>query len=101
MQGDAWMRKIYTNGKIYTFDQEKPYVTAVVVENGRFIDLGSTEDMILRRGRADSKVIDLQGSAVAPGIIDSHLHLSGIASSSLDLVSTGLTSREIVSENVQ
>src|SRR5690625_2817240 len=101
MQGDAWMRKIYTNGKIYTFDQEKPYVTAVVVENGRFIDLGSTEDMILRWGRADSKVIDLQGKAVTPGLIDSHLHLSGIASSFLDLDVTGMTSKQKMIEKIQ
>src|SRR5690625_4902203 len=93
-QGDALMRKIYTNGKIYTFDREKPYVTAVVVENGRFIDLGSTEDLMLHWGRADTEVINLHGKTVTPGLIDSHLHLSGIASSFLDLDVTGMTSKQ-------
>ncbi|HLR03077.1 MAG TPA: amidohydrolase [Virgibacillus sp.] len=88
------MRKIYTNGKIYTFDKRKPYVTAVVVENGRFIDLGSTEDLMLYWGRADTEVINLQGKTVTPGLIDSHLHLSGIASSFLDLDVTGMTSKQ-------
>ena len=34
------------------------------------------DDMILQWGRKESKIIDLQGKMVIPGMIDSHLHLS-------------------------
>src|SRR5699024_10464792 len=52
------------------------------------------EDLILYWGRADTEVINLQGITVIPGLIDSNLHLSGIASSFLDLDVTGMTSKQ-------
>src|SRR5699024_10719075 len=100
-QGDAWMRKIYTNGKIYTFDKKKPYVKAVVVENGRFIDLGSTEDKVLHCERADTEVNNVHGITVIPGLIDRYLHLSGIASSFLELDVTGMTSKQNMLGKIQ
>lgn len=39
------MRKIFVNGKFHTMDQMHPMVEAVVVENGRFIDLGDATSM--------------------------------------------------------
>ena len=42
------MKKLFINGKFYTFDSIKPYVEAVVIENGSFIDMGTTEDMLLQ-----------------------------------------------------
>ena len=42
----------------------------------------------------DLKVIDLQGAWVTPGMIDSHLHISGVAFNILDLNLIGVTSKE-------
>ncbi|MFL6560046.1 MAG: amidohydrolase, partial [Bacillus sp. (in: firmicutes)] len=86
-------KTIFTNGTIYTFDASQPVVEAVVVENGRIIDIGSRHDMILQWGRNGSKTIDLQGKMVTPGLIDSHLHLSGVAFNFLDLDLTGVKSK--------
>ncbi|HEY2422001.1 MAG TPA: amidohydrolase [Neobacillus sp.] len=86
-------KTIYTNGCIYTLDKNNPLVQAVVVENGRFLDLGSQQDMLLQWGRSEAKVVDLQGKMVTPGLIDSHLHLSGIAFNFLDLDLTGVQSK--------
>ncbi len=36
------MRKIYVNGAIYTFNKIQPIVSAVVTENGIFIDMGDS-----------------------------------------------------------
>lgn len=95
------MKRIYTNGKFYTFDEAKPVVEAVVIENGRFIDLGSSEDMLTQWGRADVDIIDLEGKTVTPGLIDSHLHLSGIAGNFLDLDVTGVTSKHEMLEMIR
>src|SRR5690625_2187184 len=95
------MKKIYKNGNIYTFDRNVPFVQAVVVENGRFIDMGSTEEMVLQWGRPENKVIDLEERAVTPGLIDSHLHLSLIAKSFLQLDVTGITSKEALLQKIQ
>ena len=95
------MKKIFKNGKIYTFDRNQPFVQAVVVENGRFIDIGSTDEMILQWGRSDTKIVDLEGKAVTPGLIDSHLHLSLIAKSFLQLDVTGVSSKEALLQKIQ
>ena len=86
-------RTIFTNGAFYTLDPSQPSVEAVVVEKGRIIDLGTHQEMILQWGRTGSKLVDLQGKMVTPGLIDSHLHLSGVAFNFLDLDLTGMKSK--------
>lgn len=86
-------RTIFTNGKIYTFDAGKPIVETVVVENGKIVETGTHQDMLLQWGREGTKIIDLAGKMVTPGLIDSHLHLSGVAFNLLDLDLTGVRSK--------
>lgn len=86
-------KTIYTNGVIYTLDSNQPVVESVVIENGRVLDLGSHHEMSLQWGRAETRVINLQGKMVTPGLIDSHLHMSGVAFNFLDLDLTGVTSK--------
>ncbi|SET59126.1 hypothetical protein SAMN05216389_11621 [Oceanobacillus limi] len=95
------MRKIYTNGNIYTFDASDPLVQAVVVENGRFIDMGSTESMLLRWTTPTSETISLEGKTATPGLVDSHLHLSMIAEKFMNLDLTGVTSKQEMLEKIQ
>ena len=95
------MKKLFINGKFYTFDSIKPFAEAVVVENGYFIDMGTTEEMLLQWGRAGHEVVDLQGKAVTPGLTDSHAHLSVIASNFLDLDLTGVRSKDEMLEKVR
>jgi predicted amidohydrolase YtcJ len=93
-------KTIYTNGVIYTLDSNQPVVESVVIDNGRIIDLGSNHEMNVQWGRAGARVIDLQGKMVTPGLIDSHLHMSGVAFNFLDLDLTGVTSKaEMLLEN--
>lgn len=86
------MKKVYINGDFYTFDSLKPNVQAVVIENGRFVDMGTTEDMLLTWGRANNDIINLEGKTVTPGLIDSHLHLSSLGISFIELNVTGCES---------
>ena len=64
---------IYTNGKIYTVNIESPWAEAVAIKNGRFIAVGSTEEVAMLKG-PDTRVLDLNGAFVMPGIIDPHMH---------------------------
>ncbi|MBU5467127.1 amidohydrolase [Virgibacillus sp. MSJ-26] len=88
------MKQLFINGNIHTFNRLMPVVESVVVENGRIIDLGSTDDMLLQWGRSGHQIIDLDEKTVTPGLIDSHLHLSGIAGNYLNLDLTSLTSKK-------
>lgn len=99
-KGRNILRKIYTNGKIYTFNPRKPIVQAVVIDNGRFTDMGTTEEMLLQWGRS-GEVVDLEGKTVTPGLIDSHLHLSIIADSFTNLDLSGVTSKHDMLDKIQ
>ena len=94
-------KTIFTNGFFYTLDSNQPLVESVVVENSRIIDLGSHHDMSLQWGRKGSTFVDLQGKMVSPGLIDSHLHMSGVAFNFLDLNLTGVKSKSEMLDKIK
>jgi len=66
------MKTIYHNARVYT--GSLPLQQAFVVENDRFTFAGSDGEALALREEKDM-VIDLRGSFVCPGFIDSHMHL--------------------------
>ena len=62
---------ILTNGKIHTMDGGNTIASAVAIKNGRFLAIGHPPVL---PGR-ETRVIDLGGRTVVPGIIDNHNHL--------------------------
>ncbi len=66
------------NAKVYTLWEEKPAATAVAIDSGRIIAVGSDPDVLALASR-DSLVSDLHGRTVWPGLTDSHLHLQHYA----------------------
>ncbi|MBB5464127.1 hypothetical protein HDG32_000220 [Paraburkholderia sp. CI2] len=65
---------ILHNGRFTTLDRSNPIASAVAIADGRFVAVGSDTDVMPLAGRA-TKVIDLGGRPVLPGLIDNHLHL--------------------------
>src|SRR5438270_1139878 len=63
---------ILENAKITTLDRAKPEATSLVVKNGRIVGVDDAE--AYQRG-PDTKVINLQGRRVIPGLNDSHMHI--------------------------
>jgi len=65
------------NAKVWTADESKPLAQAVAVRDGKFIAVGTTEEIQALVGK-ETKVIDAEGKLVLPGLIDNHTHfLSG------------------------
>jgi predicted amidohydrolase YtcJ len=64
---------ILMNGRIATVDHLRPFAEAVAIQNGRFISVGSNEE-IMRLRAANTATIDLGGRTVIPGLNDSHMH---------------------------
>jgi predicted amidohydrolase YtcJ len=62
---------IFLNGKIVQYDVVP--AEALAVRDGRIAALGSSADMRALAG-ANTRVIDLAGRTVIPGLIDSHIH---------------------------
>ena len=64
---------ILMNGKILTVDKDFSIQEAVAIAGGRFVAVGSDGEMRRWRG-PHTRVIDLGGRTVIPGLIDSHIH---------------------------
>ena len=65
---------ILINGCFHTVDKSCPQASAVAIADGKFLAVGDLED-VMRHRAPDSRVIDLGGRTVIPGLNDSHLHL--------------------------
>ena len=70
---------VIRNANVITMDPNRPRVQAVAMSDGRFIGLGSNEEVETFIGPG-VKVMDLTGRTVLPGFIDAHIHVlnSGI-----------------------
>jgi len=67
------MKQLWTNGTIYTMEQEGATVQAVLVQDGKIAETGTFDELQVY---ADD-IIDLQGAVMYPGFVDSHLHMIG------------------------
>ncbi|TWB37209.1 amidohydrolase [Nitrospirillum pindoramense] len=65
---------ILHHGLFTTLDRANPTATAVAVKDGRFLKVGGEREVMAHAGPG-TKVIDLKGRRVLPGLIDNHLHI--------------------------
>ena len=87
---------IVTNGRVYTYTWGDPAAdgtpaasapfkegvwhpdaAAVATRNGKIIFVGSNQDAEKFRG-ANTRIIDVRGATILPGLVDSHTHVEGI-----------------------
>lgn len=64
---------VFTNGRIYTVDPARSVQQALAVTGNTITAIGSNADVTPLIG-PDTKVIDLGGKFVMPGMIDAHSH---------------------------
>ncbi len=64
---------ILLHGKVVTVDRGFSIRQAVAVKGDRLLRVGTDEEVLQTRG-AGTKLIDLEGKMVLPGLIDSHTH---------------------------
>ena len=64
---------ILHNGNIITLDENRPRAKALAISYGRVVALGAGDDL-RRLTTAATKVINLDGKTVMPGLTDAHLH---------------------------
>lgn len=69
---------IVHHGKIVTVDKGFTIHEAMAIEGGRILAVGTDEE-VLKSKTATTRVIDLAGKTVLPGLIDSHTHPTGAA----------------------
>ena len=64
---------VLTNGQILTVDPDFSIVEAMAIKDGLILATGSTEE-IMKYADLDSKITNLEGQTVVPGLIDNHMH---------------------------
>jgi len=74
---------ILHHGRIVTADAKFSVVEAMAVEKGRIVATGTSAAMLARKGPS-TKLVDLAGKMVLPGLIDAHVHALGAGLSEFD-----------------
>jgi predicted amidohydrolase YtcJ len=64
---------ILMNGRLATQDERRSFASAAAVKDGRFLAVGSDQDVLAYRGDR-TQMIDVGGRTVIPGLNDSHMH---------------------------
>ena len=64
---------VLLDGKVVTVDAESSLREALAIRDGKILALGSTAE-IRRLAGSGTRVVDLAGRTVIPGLIDSHMH---------------------------
>jgi len=65
---------VLRNARFTTLDRAKPIASAVAIREGKFVAVGDDAEVVPLAG-ATTRVIDLKGRLVLPGLIDNHTHV--------------------------
>jgi len=69
---------VVVNARVYTSDEARPLAEAFAVRDGKVAFVGSSREANALVGSA-TRVVDLGGRTVIPGMVDAHAHFGGLA----------------------
>ena len=75
---------VLINGKIYTVDDNQPWVEAVAIKDGKFMVVGSNEEVNGFNGES-TELVDLAGKFMMPGLVEDHIHPDMIAENKMNI----------------
>jgi len=64
---------VYRNGYVYTVDAQDSVQQALAVRDGRIVYVGDNDGAQAHTG-GQTRVVDLQGRMLMPGLVDGHMH---------------------------
>ncbi|HWA98554.1 MAG TPA: amidohydrolase family protein [Pirellulales bacterium] len=67
---------ILHHGKLLTVDAKFQVAEAIAIRDGKILAVGSNPDVLALGGPA-TRIVDLEGRMLLPGLIDSHVHPTG------------------------
>jgi predicted amidohydrolase YtcJ len=75
---------VFINGNIHTVNERQPRAEAIAVKAGRIVFVGSNADA-KNFQEPSTRVVNLAGKTVVPGLTDSHCHIFGIGAREMNL----------------
>lgn len=88
--------RLFLNGRIFTSARAQRWASSVLVQGGVVVAIDPPRDAV----PIACEIVDLQGGALLPGLIDSHLHLTLGSTAHDELNLRGSTSREEFSARI-
>ena len=79
------------SGNIITINPSRPQAQAVAIRNSRIIEVGENAEIecLIKKS---TKVVDLNGKTVVPGLIDTHIHMAGFGKTLTEINLRGIRS---------
>jgi predicted amidohydrolase YtcJ len=84
---------ILLNGNIYTVSEKIPHAEAVAIKGDRIVFVGPSAAARAYQG-TNTRVVDLHGATVVPGMTDAHYHFLGVGQREMNLNLEGITNLE-------
>ncbi len=84
---------VFINGNIYTVNDKQPHAQAIAIKGDRIVFVGSNAAAKKYQG-ANTRVVDLHGATVVPGMTDAHYHFLGVGQREMNLNLEGITNLE-------
>ena len=84
---------VLKNGVVYTVDDQNPKAEAVAIRGSEIAFVGSNAEAAKFEG-SKTRVVDLAGATVLPGLADAHYHLSGVGQREMTLNLEGTRTKE-------
>lgn len=91
---------VLVNGRIVTMDGQTSSATAIAIKADRIVSVGKSDE-IAEMARGATRVIDLDGKAVVPGLIESHAHLLSMGRAMMILDLSGTASEDEIAGRVR
>lgn len=93
---------IFTGGRVHTVNPANDIAEAVAIAGGRILGVGS-DAAIRPLAGPGTRVIELRGRSLLPGLIDAHAHFAGLgeAATAIDCKAPGMGSISALQEAVR
>jgi predicted amidohydrolase YtcJ len=91
---------ILINGKVCTVNERDAIAQAIAISGKKIIAVGSNSD-VLKFKSPDTKIVDLAGQSVVPGLIEGHGHFMSMGFNKMELDLSYVKSFEELAEKVK
>jgi hypothetical protein len=91
---------VLINGNIITMNPKQPYAQAVAIKYDKIVEVG-TNNEVKPWTNKNTKIIDLKGKTVAPGFIDTHVHIRGFGRSLTAIDLRGINSVKKIQQKLK
>ncbi len=91
---------VLKNGTLITMEEGLPRATTIAVSGDKILAVGSEKEISNHVG-PDTKVIDLHGAFVYPGLIDSHVHIRNLGALRVQIDVTGTHDKTTILNQVR